>query len=46
MAGMRDRLIDGHFGLDYDIVWDVVANKIPMPHRAIEELIEAEHSSR
>lgn len=29
MAGMRDRLIHGYFGVDYDIVWDVVESKIP-----------------
>jgi uncharacterized protein with HEPN domain len=29
MAGVRDRLIHNYFGVDYDIVWDVVANKIP-----------------
>jgi uncharacterized protein with HEPN domain len=27
MAGMRDRLIHSYFGVDYDIVWDVAANK-------------------
>lgn len=26
IAGMRDRLIHGYFGIDYDIVWDVVVN--------------------
>ena len=26
---MRDRLIHGYFGVDYDIVWDVVMNKVP-----------------
>jgi len=30
MAGMRDRLIHSYFGIDYDIVWDVVTNKIPL----------------
>jgi uncharacterized protein with HEPN domain len=29
MAGMRDRLIHGYFGVDYGLVWDVVMNKIP-----------------
>jgi uncharacterized protein with HEPN domain len=29
MAGMRNWLIHGYFGVDYDIVWDVVTNKIP-----------------
>ena len=46
MAGMRDRLIHGYFGVDYGIVWDVVTNKIPVLHRAIKEIIEAESSTR
>ena len=29
MAGMRDRLIHHYFGVDIDLVWDVVQNKIP-----------------
>jgi uncharacterized protein with HEPN domain len=29
IGGMRDRLIHSYFGVDYDIVWDVVTNKIP-----------------
>ena len=28
-ARMRDRLIHGYFGVDYQIVWDVVMHKIP-----------------
>ncbi len=27
IAGMRDRLIHRYFGVDYEIVWDVAANK-------------------
>ena len=30
MAGMRDRLIHGYFGVDYELVWDAVKNKVPV----------------
>jgi uncharacterized protein with HEPN domain len=30
MAGMRDRLIHGYFGVDYELVWDVAVNKVPL----------------
>lgn len=42
MAGMRDRLIHAYFGVDYEIVWDVVINKVPTLHQEIKEIIEAE----
>lgn len=29
MAGMRDRLIHGYFGVDYEIVWEVATRKAP-----------------
>lgn len=29
MAGMRDRLIHGYFGVDYEIVWDVATREAP-----------------
>ncbi len=42
MAGMRDRLIHGYFGVDYDIVWDVVINKIFMLQREVEHILRQE----
>ncbi len=29
MAGTRDRLIHHYFGVDYDIVWDIIKNELP-----------------
>ncbi len=44
MAGMRDRLIHGYFGIDYQVVWDVVRNEIPRLKEAIEQMLEREVS--
>ena len=41
MAGMRDRLIHGYFGVDYDLVWDVVQRRIPEMRGHVASMIEA-----
>ncbi|MGD1905975.1 MAG: DUF86 domain-containing protein [Leptolyngbyaceae cyanobacterium] len=42
MAGMRDRLIHNYFGVDYDIVWDVITNKIPNLDANIRAILKAQ----
>ena len=44
MAGMRDRLIHGYFGVDYELVWDVVANKVPQLRNQLESLLAESES--
>lgn len=39
MVAMRDRLIHGYFGVDYDLVWDVVQKRIPDLAREIGRII-------
>ena len=39
IAHMRDRLIHGYFGVDYQLVWDVVCEKIPGLKRSIQRII-------
>jgi uncharacterized protein with HEPN domain len=36
---MRNRLIHDYFGVDYELVWDVVTNKIPELKQEIAAMI-------
>jgi len=39
MAGLRDILIHEYFGLDADIVWDIVKNKVPPLDREVRTML-------
>lgn len=42
MAKMRDKLIHHYFGVDYQIVWQVVVEEIPVLKEKIEKIIQEE----
>ncbi|NIQ06872.1 MAG: DUF86 domain-containing protein [Candidatus Korarchaeota archaeon] len=44
MAGMRDKLIHGYFGVDAEAVWETVKRDIPALKENITTLIEKEES--
>lgn len=40
MSAMRNRLIHGYFGVDYEIVWDVVVSKVPELRTVVLTMLE------
>jgi uncharacterized protein with HEPN domain len=40
MAGTRDKLIHDYFGIDYDIVWNIVTNKLPDLKDFIDQILK------
>jgi uncharacterized protein with HEPN domain len=42
MTGMRNVLIRKYFGINYEVVWDVVSHTIPMLNAQVEAAIQQE----
>ena len=42
-AGLRDMLAHAYFGIDDDILWDVVQNKVPQLAKVIRAFLNKNH---
>ncbi len=42
MTGMRDKLIHEYFGIDLEIVWEVVNTELPPIKPLIQKVLEEE----
>jgi uncharacterized protein with HEPN domain len=40
IVGLRDILIHEYFGVDVEIIWDIIQNKLPILERQIKRMIE------
>lgn len=39
IAGLRDILVHAYFGIDVEVVWDIVKNKVPELKEKIEKIL-------
>ena len=46
IAGLRDKLIHGYFGVNWDIVWDVIKNQIPKLKDQVENILDKVESEK
>ena len=40
MAGMRDKLVHAYFGVDKEVLWETITNRIPELKAQIQEIIK------
>jgi uncharacterized protein with HEPN domain len=44
MAGVRDRLVHDYFGVNFDIVWEIISNDLPKVVDPLKRLLDEEAS--
>lgn len=42
ISGVRDRLIHHYFGVNLDIVWDIIKNELPRLKSQVDEIMNSE----
>ncbi|HIE36290.1 MAG TPA: DUF86 domain-containing protein [Candidatus Omnitrophica bacterium] len=40
LVGLRDILIHEYFGIDYEVLWDIVKNKVPQLSKSIKVILK------
>lgn len=43
IAGLRDVLIHAYFGIDYDIIWNVIQEKLPQLQKQVQTIAAEEN---
>lgn len=46
LAGVRDKLIHHYFGVNFDIVWNIVKQELPQVLSQLDEILKNEYDQQ